>query len=283
MSDNGLGEFLRDRREALAPERVGLPVGPRRRTPGLRRAELATVSGVSVDYLTRLEQGRDRNPSPQVLVALADALRLSVGERVQLRNLSKAASGVGALCPQQPPEREVRPTMVSLLERLEPTPAVLFNRVGETLAYTTAYARLAGPVGLLDEGGEPVNRLWFVFADDRARQVYPDWDRVADDRIAELRAESALDDPFLAHLVEELEVVGGSPFTDRLAAPLVAPRRTGVERLVHPDTGELRLSYESLDAEGQRLVVYLPCDEETSAALDRLTLRGPGSLRAVPG
>ncbi|MEU0238252.1 helix-turn-helix domain-containing protein [Nocardiopsis sp. NPDC006198] len=283
MDDNALGEFLRARREALPPDRVGLPAGPRRRTPGLRRAELATLSGVSVDYLTRLEQGRDRNPSGQVLVALADALRLSVGDRVQLRNLSKAASGVGALCPQQPPEREVRPTMVSLLERLEPAPAVLFNRVGETLAHTAAYARLAGPVGLLDEDGEPVNRWWFVFADDRARQVYPDWDGVADERIAELRAESALDDPFLSHLVEELEIVGGAPFTDRLAAAPAVPRRTGLERLVHPEAGELRLSYESLDAGGQRLVVYLPADEGTAAALDRLTLRGPVPLRAVSG
>jgi len=262
---------------------VGLPVGARRRTPGLRRAELATVSGVSVDYLTRLEQGRDRNPSAQVLVALADALRLSAGERVRLRNLSKAASGVGALCPQQPPERTVRPTMAALLERLEPTPAALFDRVGETLAYTSAYARVAGPLGLLEQDGEPVNRLWFVFADDRARQVYPDWDRVADERIAELRAQSSLEDPFLAHLVEELEIVGGAPFTDRLAAPPVEPRRTGVERLAHPSAGELCLSYESLDAGGQRLVVYLPGDEATGAALDRLVGRRSGQLRAVPG
>ncbi|WP_346660245.1 hypothetical protein [Streptomonospora nanhaiensis] len=100
-------------------------------------------------------------------------------------------------------------------------------------------ARLAGPVGLLDEDGEPVNRWWFVFADDRGRQVYPDWDGVADERIAELRAESALDDPFLAHLVEELEIVGGAPFTDRLAAAPAVPRRTGLERLVHPEAGEL--------------------------------------------
>src|SRR5215470_5991856 len=117
MGETELGAFLRARREAVPPAAVGLPHGTRRRTPGLRRAELATISGISVDYLTRLEQGRDRNPSPQVLGALADALRLSMAERIHLRNLAKAASGADTLCPGRlPPERDVRPTMRALLE-----------------------------------------------------------------------------------------------------------------------------------------------------------------------
>ncbi|MBX6768536.1 MAG: helix-turn-helix domain-containing protein, partial [Actinomadura rubrobrunea] len=183
MSDNQLGAFLRSRREAVTPGDVGLPAGPRRRTPGLRRAELATLSGVSVDYLTRLEQGRDRHPSPQILAALADALRLSPDERVQLRDLAKAASGADILCPGAvPPERQVRPTMRALLERLDSTPAVLLNRLGDVLAHTSSYERLAGPIGLLD--GEPPNQARFVFADERARAAYPDWDRVADARVA---------------------------------------------------------------------------------------------------
>lgn len=267
-----MGAFLRECREATPPGRVGLPVGRRRRTPGLRREELATVAGVSVDYLTRLEQGRDRNPSPQVLVALADAMGLSVGARVRLRNLSKAASGAGALCPGgMPPERGVRASTRAMLERLEPAPAALFNRLGEVLAYTAGYERLMGPLGLLDvEGDQPANRVWFVFADDRARLAYPDWESVADARLAELRAEAAPDDPHLAHLVEELEIVGGAPFTDRLAAPASVPSSTGVERLAHPVAGEVRLSYERWDTEGQYLVVYLPADEVSAAALDRL-------------
>ncbi|PSK91757.1 transcriptional regulator with XRE-family HTH domain [Murinocardiopsis flavida] len=271
MSESELGTYLRSRREALVPERVGLPAGARRRAPGLRRAELATISGVSVDYLTRLEQGRDRNPSPQVLVALADALLLSLDERVHLRNLSKAASGAGALCPGGlPPAREVRATMRTLLDRLDPAPAALFNRLGETLAHTSGYERLAGPLGLLD-GEQPASRVWFLFADERARQVYPDWDLVADERIAALKSESSLDDPHLAHLIEELSIVAGAPFTERLAAAPVPPRRTGVERLAHPEVGELRLSYETLDAEGQQLVVYLPADDTAAAALRHLT------------
>lgn len=282
MSDNQLGAFLRSRREAVTPGDVGLPAGPRRRTPGLRRAELATLSGVSVDYLTRLEQGRDRRPSPQILAALADALRLSPDERVQLRNLAKAASGADLLCPGAvPPERQVRPTMRALLDRLDSTPAVLLNRLGDVLAHTSSYERLAGPIGLLD--GEPPNQARFVFADGRARAAYPDWDRVADERVAALRAASSPNDPYFAHLVDELTVLAGAPFTRRLQSPPAAPRRTGVERLVHPDVGELRLAYEVLDSEGQRLVVHLPADDATSAALDHLDNRRPGALRAVRG
>src|SRR5262249_29462154 len=93
VSDNVLGNFLRARRERLTPAEVGLPAGVRRRTPGLRRSELATLAGISVDYLVRLEQGRDRHPSMQVIGALADALRLPADEQVRLRVLAKGSNG----------------------------------------------------------------------------------------------------------------------------------------------------------------------------------------------
>ncbi|MEQ7011342.1 helix-turn-helix transcriptional regulator [Actinopolymorpha sp. B17G11] len=267
--DRELGTFLRSCREAITPSQAGLPGGPRRRTPGLRRAELAAVSGVSVDYLARLEQGRDRHPSPQILAALADALRLSSNERVQLRNLAKEASGADRLCPGRlPPERDVRPTMWALLDRMEGTPAVLLNRLGETLAHTSAYERLAGPIGLLD--GHLPSRIRFLFTDDRARTAYPDWDRVADEQVAALKAGSSRDDPHLGHLVDELTVVAGGPFIERWQAPPTVPHRTGVDRLIHPEVGELRLAYETLDTDGQHLITYLPADDATSAALDAL-------------
>src|SRR3954451_11246431 len=91
VSDNELGLFLRVRREAVTPAEVGLPTGPRRRAAGLRRSEVAALAGVSVEYVTRLEQGRDRRPSPQVLSALADALLLTGSERAHLYRLTKAA------------------------------------------------------------------------------------------------------------------------------------------------------------------------------------------------
>jgi transcriptional regulator with XRE-family HTH domain len=284
VSDNELGMFLRGRREAVAPADVGLPAGARRRTPGLRRAELATLAGVSVEYLTRLEQGRDRHPSAQVLVALADALRLSLDERLHLRRLAKVTGGHSLCAGAEPPTRSVRPTVRALLDRLEPAPAIVLNRLSDVLAFTTGYERLAGPIGLLD--GRPPNLVRFVFTDARARAAYPEWDRVADEQVAGLKSGSSRADPHVGELVDELTVTAGAPFADRLQGPLGLPQRTGVERLVHPGAGELRLAYETLvlpDADDQRLVVYLPADDATSAALDHLTGRQPGALRAVTG
>jgi transcriptional regulator with XRE-family HTH domain len=277
---NELGAFLRSRREAVSPADVGLPDGSRRRTPGLRRAELATLAGVSVEYLTRLEQGRDRHPSGEILGALAEALRLSADERVHLHRLVKAVTG-GACQGGGPPARAVRPTVLALLDRLDPAPAVVVNPLGDLLARSAAYDRLAGPLGLLE--ATPPNLARYVFTDPRARTAFPDWERVAGERAAELRAAAALGDPYAAALADELAVTAGRVFTDRFAAPAALPRRTGVERWAHPRAGELSLAYESLelpDAGEQRLLVYLPADEPTSAALDLLTGHRPGLLTA---
>ncbi|GAA3740186.1 transcriptional regulator with XRE-family HTH domain [Spinactinospora alkalitolerans] len=274
MSDSDLGAFLRARREAVTPADAGLPAGgARRRTPGLRRAELATLSGVSVEYLTRLEQGRDSHPSAQVLGALSDALRLSVDERVHLRRLAKTAGG--ASCGAAAPARTVRPTVRALLDRLGPGPAVLLNRLSDVLAFTDGFERLA----------DPPNLARFVFTDARARTGYPDWDRVAEEQVSRLRL-FGRDEPHVAALADELTVVAGAAFVQRWQAPPSTPRRTGVERWVHPDAGELRLAYEVLDlpdADGQRLIVYLPDDDGAAAGLDHLTGRRPGTLRAVAG
>ncbi|WP_030687925.1 helix-turn-helix domain-containing protein [Streptomyces sp. NRRL B-1347] len=286
MSDNELGAFLRTRREAVTPTEVGLPSGPRRRTPGLRRSEVATLAGISVEYLTRLEQGRDRNPSAQVLGALADALRMTIEERIHLRRLEKASNGAEGPCcsAAPPPAREVRPTVRAIVDRLEPTPAVLLNRLSDVIAYTTGYERVARPLGLLD--GDRPNLLRFVFTDERARTAFPEWERVADEQIAHLRSESPMIDPHVVQLVDELTVLAGAPFADRVQAVPGVPRRSGVQRLAHPQVGVLRLAYESLatpDVDGQRLLVHLPADDATSAALDRLNGRQPGGLRAVSG
>jgi transcriptional regulator with XRE-family HTH domain len=208
VSNSELGAFLRGRREAVTPAEAGLPTGARRRTPGLRRAELATLAGVSVDYLTRLEQGRDRNPSAEILGALADALRLSRSERIHLRMLAK--TGDGASCrglAVDPPNRTVRPTVQALLDRLEPAPAYVADRLGDVLACTTGYQQLAGPLGLLD--GDRPNLVRFVFTDPRARTAYPDWERVADERVAALPVVARHSDPYLAELVDELTVTAG--------------------------------------------------------------------------
>ncbi|MEU6377848.1 helix-turn-helix transcriptional regulator [Streptomyces sp. NPDC046909] len=284
MSDNELGTFLRTRRESVTPADVGLPTGPRRRTPGLRRSELATLAGISVEYLTRLEQGRDRNPSHQVLGALGDVLRLPGPDRFLLRRLAKEIDADKASCASaEAPTHTVRPTVRALLDRLEPTPAVLVNWIGDIVAHTHGYERFARPLGLLD--GHPPNVVRYVFTDDRARAVYPGWERLADTQIAHLRHDASLHDPHVAALADELTVTAGAAFTDRLSAVPALPARSGTDLVEHPEAGRLRLSYETLELpdDGQRLTIHVPADEATATALDRLNGRTPGALRAVSG
>ncbi|MET8831577.1 helix-turn-helix domain-containing protein [Streptomyces sp. NPDC004610] len=287
MSDNPLGTFLRTRREGVTPAEVGLPTGARRRTPGLRRAELATLADISVEYLIRLEQGRDRNPSPQVLGALGDALLLSGPDRFLMFRLAKESGDAKNLCTAvTPPALTVRPTVRALLDRLEPTPAVLINWVGDIIAHTHGYERFARPLGLLDPADDRrPNMVRWVFTDARARSAYPGWERLADDQIAHLRNEASIQDPHVAALANELTVTAGAAFAERLTALPALPARTGIDLVEHPDVGRLRLSFEtlSLPGDGQRLLVHLPADEATATALDRLNGRTPGALRAVSG
>jgi hypothetical protein len=205
-------------------------------------------------------------------------------ERIHLRFLSKVTSGAIGLCPSaaEGPVRTVRPTVRAVLDRLEPAPAAVLNRIGEVVARTGGYDRLFGPVGLLD--ADPPNVITYVFADPRAKVAYPDWDRVADEHAAALRLEAVVHgDRFAAELVDELTFAAGAAFAARLAGPPEPVRTAPVERLAHPEAGELRLAREVLDLDGgeQRLLVYVPGDAATSAALDRLTGRHPGALRAV--
>ena len=281
MIEGELGSFLRSRREAVSPAEVGLPERPRRRTPGLRRAELATLAGISVDYLIRLEQGRDTHPSTQVLAALADALRLGEDDRAHLRNLAVISNGT-ELCPQaRAAARAVRPTVRALLDRLEPSPAFVVNHLADLLAWTAGYERLAGPLGILD--AEEPNLLWFTFADERSRAAYPDWDDVADEQVANLRAELRQPGGDARILADRLARTAGADFTDRWERGAVTWKRSGVKDLAHPVVGLLHLSFETLelpDVDRQRLVVYLPADAATSAGLGRLAGHQPG-LRSV--
>ncbi|MHA6631264.1 helix-turn-helix domain-containing protein [Pseudonocardia sichuanensis] len=271
MAENALGAFLRSRREAISPTAVGLPVGTRRRTPGLRREELAALAGISVEYLTRLERGRDRRPSAQVVGALADALGLTPDERVHVHRMVKTADA--QVCPQAtPPPRTVRPTVLALLDRLEPTPALVVDPQYDVLACTAGFRRLAGPVGLLD-GDEP-NLVRFTFADARARAAFPDWEGVADERAAALRAAADLGDRAATALAEELSITVGTEFGHRYAGAAVLPAWAGVEQWEHPTAGLLRLAFESLPLPGpeeQRLIIHLPADAATQAALTLVT------------
>ena len=279
--DGELGAFLRSRREALRPEQVGLPAGPRRRTPGLRRAEVATLAQVSVEYLTRLEQGRDNRPSPEILAALADALRLDDADRRHLQQLA-SVDHHRHLCAGERPSvsRTVRPTVRTLLEALRDRPAYLLNRLADVLAWNEPFDRLARPLGLLD--GEHPNLIWYVLADERAREHFPDWADLADQQVADLhRLRDG--DPATDAFAERLDRTVGEPFRSRWQRRPVAARSSGIRTLRHPEVGPLRLAYETLELAGdqQRLVVAQPADADSAAALDRLLGRRPGSLRSV--
>jgi transcriptional regulator with XRE-family HTH domain len=282
VSDNDLGAFLRTRREALTPAEAGLAAGPRRRTPGLRRAEVALLAGVSVEYLTRLEQGRDRRPSAAVLSALAETLRLTVGERIHLYRLAKGADAGFSCRGDAAPGREVRPTVRAMLELLEPAASVLLNRLSDLLAWTTGYEQLMRPAGVLR--GTPPNLARYVFTDPRARAAFADWDRVADEQVAALKHGPFRADRHVAALAGELAVTAGDAFSSRVAAVPGLPAGSGITRLLHPAAGELRLAFETLDLPADddlRLVVYLPADAATAAALGRLVRAGPRPLGVV--
>lgn len=277
-----LGDFVRAKRDSIRPESFGIPERGRRRSPGLRRTDLAARAGISVEYLTRIEQGRDRNPSPAVVNALADGLSLDAGERDHLRYLAKISSGscvTGRL--PEPAGREVRPTVLATLRLLEPAAAYVTNRLGDVLAHTDGFARLARGSGLLD--GPAPNLTRYAFTDARARTFFADWEQVADELAFDLWFAPTVESS--QWLRAQLEPLAGEEFTRRLERRLPPPRlplRTNVPAL--PGAPELRWERERLElsgGEGQELVVLLPADEATERAAQRLH-RGPGAgLRAI--
>jgi transcriptional regulator with XRE-family HTH domain len=271
-----LGDFIRAQRDAAQP--LGLPMSSRRRVPGLRRTELAAAAGISVEYLVRIEQGRDRNPSISVLDALAGALALDSAEFSHLRYLAKITGGA---CPgpSAQPTLDVRPAVLSVLAQLEPAIAMVTNRLGDILAYTDGFAALAGPSGLLD-ANHP-NLTTFAFTDERARQLFPDWSSIADELVFDLwrgpSAERSAD--FQARLAPR----AGTEFTRRLRQHRVPPQ--GVLRWVAPGVGELRFDREVLElaaTDAQQLVVFLPADATTADAVERMRRQMAVPLRAVP-
>jgi transcriptional regulator with XRE-family HTH domain len=255
---------------------VGLPAGARRRVPGLRRSELAALAGISVEYLVRIEQGRDRSPSVSVVNALADALRLDITERWHLRHLAKQSSGTCLGTPAQA-RLDVRPTVRALLDQLEPGIALVTNRLGDVLAFTSGFELLARPIGLLDAPQPNLTR--FAFTDDRARKAFPDWAHIADERAFDLFLAPAEQSE---RLVAELAAAAGAEFTRRLHGHDLPPGDT--QRWSVPAVDELRLEREVLElpaADAQQVVVYLPADQTTADALNRLRRNASGTLRAV--
>lgn len=275
LAPTELGRFLRARREGVRPADVGLPAATgSRRTPGLRREELATLAGVSIDYYTRLERGRETRPSPAVIDALARALLLDTEEHEYLRSLAAMAAR-RAPRPPAPPSRSVRGTVRLLLETVRPNPAYVLSRTYDVLAANPGGALLHP--GLAEWPARQRNTIRYTFLHPAARELFPDWEQKARGCVAQLRAVAGSDPdaPDLAALVGELLVK--SPDFGRLWGRYEV-RRAGDGQKVfrHPAVGTLTLAHEVLDvnrAGGQRLVVYLAPpgtpDHDAMLLLDR--------------
>lgn len=273
-----LGDFIRAKRDSTQPESLGLADHGRRRSPGLRRSDLAARAGISVEYLTRMEQGRDRNPSVAVMNALADALSLDPSERNHLRYLAKITGGECSTHTRPAPaHRDVRLSVLETIRLLEPGIAVVTNRLGDILAHTSGYELVVSGSGLLE--ADTPNLTRYVFTDPRARTFFADWGDIADEQTFDLWLAPSVENS--EWLTAELAPIAGPDFTRRLNHHVV-PRR-GVLRLNHPAGHELELLRETLElsSDAQQLVVFLPADDQTAQAVDQLRRQPHGRLRAI--
>ncbi|MEU4120439.1 helix-turn-helix transcriptional regulator [Kitasatospora sp. NPDC028055] len=266
MDRPALADFLSRSRARLTPADVGLPPGARRRTPGLRREEVAQLAGLSVDYYARLEQRRGPQPSPQLLAALARALRLSEDERDHLFHL------VG----HEPPRRHallahVRPGLLLILDRLHDTPAQVVSDLGDVLAQNAMAAAVFGDATA--SGRRNLLLRWFT--DPAARALFPpeDHEELARAHVAGLRAAHAArpGDRRVAELLAEL-LATGEEFAAYWQRHEVALRRSGRKRVRHPVVGELDLECEVLAAGGQDQLLLVHTAAAGSESASRLEL-----------
>ncbi|MDT0433685.1 MULTISPECIES: helix-turn-helix transcriptional regulator [Streptomyces] len=272
MQRDELADFLRRRREAIRPAEAGISDGPRRRTSGLRREEVAMLAGMSVDYVVRLEQGRSSQPSPQLLGALARALRLSDDERDHLFHLA------GHRPP--PPEGvrgQARAGLVRMLDLLGDTPALVLSDLGEILAQNRMALLLHG-----DHTGFTGDRRYLAyrwFTEPETRAICPPEEQEQRDRqlVADLRAVAGRrsGDPVVTGLVERLRAASPA-FRDLWADHEVAVRRADRKTLPHPRVGPLVMDCETLFTpdQGQALLVLTPADDETRERLALLRVLG---------
>ncbi|WP_446045639.1 helix-turn-helix transcriptional regulator [Streptomyces olivaceus] len=286
-SGDELGRFLRARRTHTSPESVGLTLGPGvRRTPGLRREELATLAGVSIDYYTRLERGKETRPSPGVVEALARALGLDDDENHHLRELVARAARY-TLEPPPPPSRNVRPHLKLLLEGMRPSPAYIVSRSMDLLAWNPAGLSLYA--GLADWPVKQRNLARYLFLHPVARELFPDWEAQVRSCVAGLRAQAGTnpDAPDLTHLVGELLLK--SPDFARLWERYEVVGRKKIQKTFHhPQVGVLTLSAQSMHLEGtpgQRLGVYTAepgtADHDAMLLLDMMVQEPAGDADAA--
>jgi transcriptional regulator with XRE-family HTH domain len=238
-------EFLSTRRARITPEQAGLPVygGDRRRVPGLRRSEVASLAGISPEYMTKLERGNATGVSESVIDGLTHALQLDEAERKHLEDLLRTA-GTSRPPRRRPARQRVRPTVQRILDSMSGTPAFVLNGRLDILAANELGAALYTP--MYADPGRPANTARFVFLDPNAAEFFRDYDKAANDTVALLRAEAGRDhyDRGLSDLIGQLST-RSEEFRRRWAAHNVRIHTSGVKLLHHPVVGDLDLSFES--------------------------------------
>ncbi|MEU6227934.1 helix-turn-helix transcriptional regulator [Streptomyces sp. NPDC047042] len=259
MAPSSLGDFLRNRRAQLTPQALGLPVYGRRRVVGLRREEVAMLTGVSVDYYVRLEQGREVNPSPQVLDSLGEVLRLDHDGRQHLYRLA----GLSPRPEVAAPAEEADVSLLELLQSWPDTPALVLGRAYDVLASN----RLGDALFL----GFPFSRnlTRSLFLDPAARTFYADWHTVAENTVAGVRLADGLTpgDPRIRAIVDELRVKSPE-FVSMWEQHRARGKRLQSKRFTHPEVGLLDLRVHVFDVKGspgQELVVYHAVPGSTNA------------------
>ena len=260
---NHLGDYLRARRGQVTPAEVGLVAGPRRRVAGLRRDELALLAGISSEYLQRLEQGRDRHPSAEVLDSIARALRMDAKATAYLHHLAHPISRP----PDEPQADHVSAEIAELIDQFS-VPAIVVSRYLDVLA--------ANPIASALSPGFKVgqNLSRWRFLDPAAKRVHPDWDEVTALAVGGLREHSAddPDDPRLLALINELSSC--SERFKKLWGQADVGYTKGISHMRHPDVGDLYLTRTKLDVPhsgGQHILAYHAApDSASTRALDRL-------------
>jgi transcriptional regulator with XRE-family HTH domain len=267
MSDNrearaAIRDFLVTRRARVTPDQAGLATyGGNRRVKGLRREEVALLAGISAEYYIRLERGHAAGASPQVIDAIATALRLNADERDHLIRLIEA---VGPGRRKRRPARShdaIRPGIQVLLDGLNHLPAFVFNRRLDIIATNELGKALYAPI--FDDPVQPPNVARFMFLNEaRSREFWPNWDQMASNNVALLRTEAGRDpdDPALIELIGHLST-RSEQFRIRWGAHDVKEHRSGIKTLRHPLIGELTLPFEDFHVDAapdQLLMVYTP-------------------------
>ncbi|RKN36802.1 XRE family transcriptional regulator [Streptomyces hoynatensis] len=266
-----MASFLRSRRARISPQDVGLPPGPRRRTPGLRREEVAQLAGVGVTWYTWLEQGRPINASAQVLDAVSRTLRLDPTEREHLYQLA----GVPFVSPAGGPADAagVSEDVQRVLDALNPLPAVVYNSRYDVLGDNATYHTLFAPPGWPREAPRNVLRALFTAEPTRCPLVFRDSElkiMVATTRAAYGRH---VGDPVWERFVADLSLASPE-FAGLWASGDVVPPGPRTKTFRHEEEGLIRLRSESLSVNGMpeaRLVVYIPADEDSRAKVERLS------------